>query len=161
VRETVELARTIRQLARGYLHSESRALLNETFLEALLALETGAPDAAEAVARADSAFHQGVAVRHRAAYLVLLADMFERIGDHRSALNRYRREWFQLGEEQAQFRTTRLLGRARNAAALGYRDEALEAYERYLAFRSDPEPVLAEQASEIRRDYSRLAGDGS
>jgi tetratricopeptide (TPR) repeat protein len=142
------------------LHSESRALLNETFLEALLALETGAPDAAEAVARADSAFHQGVAVRHRAAYLVLLANMFERIGDHRSALSRYRREWFQMGEEQAQFRTTRLLGRARNAAALGYRDEAMNAYERYLAFRSDPEPALQDRVAAVRAEYEVLKAAG-
>jgi len=62
-----------------------------------------------------------------------------------------------MGEEQTQFRTTRLLGRARNAALLGYRDEALDAYERYLAFRSDPEPGLMEQADSVRQEYEALA----
>lgn len=87
----------------------------------------GAPVAAEAIARADSAFHPAGAVRHRAADLVLLANVFERIGDHRSALHGYRREQFQLGEEKAQFRSTRLLGRARNAIVLDYRQNALDA----------------------------------
>jgi len=127
--------------------------LNAGMLEAALAVELHEPNAAARVTKADSAFSTGATIRHQAAYLLVMADLYRRIGDTEAALNRYRREWVIKGEELAQLLPARRLGRARMAAELGLRDEALSAYEQYLALRSDPEPALADKVAAIRAEY--------
>jgi tetratricopeptide (TPR) repeat protein len=125
-------------------------------LEAALAVQLDAPDAAARVAAADSAFVKGAPIRHQAAYLLVMADLYRKIGDTEAALNRYRREWVIWGEEPTHLLPARRLGRARMAAELGLREEALRAYEQYLALRSDPEPVLEERVAEVRAEYEAL-----
>ena len=131
---------------------------NTAFIEAAQKVVSGYPDAPEAVAAADSAFSIGVSLRHQAAYLLVLAELYARLGDTEAALDRYRREWVILGEEPAHLLPARRLGRARMAAELGLRDEAIQAYEQYLALRSDPEPVLAGMVAEVRAEYEALTG---
>jgi hypothetical protein len=48
--------------------------------------------------------------------------------------------------------------RARLAAELGYREEALRSYEHYLWLRSDPEPVLEEKVATVRTEYEMYRG---
>lgn len=41
----------------------------------------------------------------------------------------------------------------------GERDRAIDAYSKYLALRSDPEPSVQPEVEEVRRVLSRLTGE--
>ncbi|TFG48406.1 MAG: hypothetical protein E4H38_06555 [Gemmatimonadales bacterium] len=141
---TIRLARQAEAIAErpGPKHSMG---LYAALLEAAVAVQDGREDAVPAVARLDSAF--GITIpdqRHAAAWLLVQADLFARIGQPEKALSAIRRQWVAGGEERTHFLTARLLMRARLAWQLGLRDEATQAYDHYLAPRSDPEPALAD-----------------
>jgi hypothetical protein len=85
--------------------------------------------------------------------------MYREVGEMEKSLNILRRVWMVLGEEYVQFLAPRLLRRARLAAELGYRDEAIQSYQHYLWLRSDPEPVLAEQVAAVRIELAELLGE--
>jgi hypothetical protein len=133
--------------------------VESAFLEALLATESGEPGAARAVAVADSVYSMGGAGRSTIALQVLLSHLYERAGNDEKALRVMQRVWMRLGEEYVWFLSHRLRVRARLAAKLGYRDEAVQSYEHYLALMSDPEPVLADSVAAVRAEYEAYAGD--
>jgi Protein kinase domain len=147
VRSAIRLIRRPAELAPRFVG------LHAGLLEAALAVQLDAPDAAARVAAADSAFVKGAPIRHQAAYLLVIADLYAQIGDTEAALNRYRREWVIWGEEPSHLLPARRLGRARMAAELGLRDEALSVYQQYLALRSNPEPALDTKVAEVRAEY--------
>jgi len=153
VQNTIRMIRSVEQLSPGEVWSTRFVGFHAGLLEAALAVELDAADAPARVAAADSTFRTGALLRHQAAFLLVMADLYRRIGDTEAALNRYRREWVIKGEEPAHMLPARRLGRARMAAELGLRDEALSVYEQYLALRSDPEPVLERKVAEVRAEY--------
>jgi hypothetical protein len=157
--ETARLARqaeTIAESPRAKHFMELYAAL----LEAAVAVQNGAVDAAHAVARLDSVFDIGVPnQRHAAAWLLVQADLFARTGQPEKALAVIRRQWSRFGEERTQFLPARLLVRARLARQLGLRDEAIRAYDHYLTLRSDPEPALAELVASVRAERAELIGE--
>lgn len=67
-------------------------------------------------------------------------DLYEALGDRDAALVAARRQGFTLGANILIPDLLREQGRL--AALLGRRDEAIEAYRRYLDFRLRPEPVV-------------------
>jgi len=155
VESTLALARDV--VART--DSPGVALLCAATLEALRAVDSSAPDAAQRVAAADSVFGFGASSRYQAAWQLVLTDMYATVGQPEKALGILRRFWIVGGEERTHYLSARLLRRARLAADLGYREEAMQAYERYLALRSDPEPVLEEKVAGVRAELEVLRGD--
>jgi tetratricopeptide (TPR) repeat protein len=104
-------------------------------------------------------FGFGAGSRYQAAWQLVLADMYATVGQPEKALGILRRFWIVFGEERTHYLSARLLRRARLAAQLGYREEAVQAYERYLTLRSDPEPVLEEKVAGVRAELEALRGD--
>jgi len=153
--ETVALARRADSLADN-LRWARLPRVCARFLEALAAVQAGDPSAAARVAAADSAFGMGMPPRHRAIWGTLLADLYRGVGNPERSLGLLRRVWMNGGEEYVQFLAPRLLRRARLAAELGYRDEAIQSYQHYLWLRSDPEPVLADQVEAVRAELAEL-----
>jgi tetratricopeptide (TPR) repeat protein len=101
----------------------------------------------------------GTGSRYQAAWATVLADMYREVGDPEQSLGILRRVWEQQGEEYVQFLAPRLLRRARLAAELGYRDEAIQSYQHYLRLMSDPEPVLADRVEAVRTELAELLGE--
>jgi hypothetical protein len=160
VRALIDLARETEAIAVSDIAVRRFAGYNRALVEALLAVETGSPDARQAVTAADSVFGVGgVSMRHQAAYVLVLAELYRRIGETEAALDRYRREWILLGEESTHLLPARRLGRARMAAQLGLTGEAILSYEQYLALRSDPEPVLEEKVAGVRAELEALRAE--
>ncbi len=153
--ETAALARQAESMADN-MRSARWPGLCARFLEALAAVHAGDPSAGARVAAADSAFGLGVRPRYRVAWATLLADLYDRVGEPERSLAILRRVWMNGGEEYVQFLAPRLLRRARLAAELGYRDEAIQSYQHYLTLRSDPEPVLADQVEAVRMELAEL-----
>ncbi len=156
--QTAALARQAEDLADNVRRSRFPARCAR-FLEALAAVQAGDPSAGARVAAADSAFSMGAPSRYQAAWATLLADMYDRVGEPEQSLGILRRVWMNGGEEYVQFLAPRLLRRARRAAELGYREEAIQSYQHYLTLRSDPEPVLAEQVASVRAELAELLGE--
>ncbi|MEE8139132.1 MAG: hypothetical protein V3T81_09745, partial [Thermoanaerobaculia bacterium] len=156
--ETAALARQAEGLADNLRRARGPALCAR-FLEALSAVQADDPSAAARVAAADSAYGMGVRSRYQAIWATLLADMYSEIGEPQQSLDILRRVWMVGGEEYVQFLAPRLLRRARLAAELGYRDEAIQSYQHYLRLHSDPEPVLADQVAAVRMELAELLGE--
>ncbi len=129
------------------------------FLEALSAIQVGDPSAGARVAAADSAYSVGVPTHLQVVWGTLLADMYREIGEPQQSIGILRRQWMRFGVEYIQFLAPRLLRRARLAAELGYRDEAVQSYQHYLRLRSDPEPVLADQVAAVRMELAEFLGE--
>jgi tetratricopeptide (TPR) repeat protein len=134
------------------------ARLCAAVLAAQQAVESGHPEAETMVLAADSIFGIGANQRYQAAWHVVLSDLYASVGQTEKALGLMRRFWIVAGEERTQFLSARLLRRARLAAELGYREEALRSYEHYLWLRSDPEPVLEEKVATVRTEYEMYRG---
>jgi len=83
----------------------------------------------------------------------ILARAYESSGDRASALRIVRRgRWYY----PPRLLGTQLREEGRLAAALGDRQGAIRAYERYLALRSDPEPQLLPARDSVRAEVDRL-----
>lgn len=84
---------------------------------------------------------------------LVLARAYEDAGDDASALRAVRRGvWYYPPRILA----TYLREEGKLAARLGYRAEAVRAYEHFLALRTDPEPVFRPQRDSIRAEVDRL-----
>jgi tRNA A-37 threonylcarbamoyl transferase component Bud32/tetratricopeptide (TPR) repeat protein len=157
-RANLALARRVPELSeRAYLIRVSGVVTS--FLEALLAADSDAPSAKQAVAAADSVYAMGGMDRSTIALQVLLSQLYHRVGDDEKALRVLQRVWMRGGEEYVWFLSDRLLSRARLAADLGYRDEAIQSYEHYLTLMSNPEPVLEETVAGVGAELEALRGD--
>ena len=118
-------------------------------LDAALAVERRAPDAAAAVARLDSlAFTAGVSDDAVAYAPILVARLHARLGDGRAAYAAVRRRAYLVGWPR--YLAVALRDEGRYAAQEGDVDAARAAYERFLTLRADPDPELRAQTDEVR-----------
>lgn len=125
-------------------------------LEALDAVLSGAPDAKEKLAAADSVFARSPSGAQSPYAELLLSRLHERTGDPEAALRSVRRRsWF--SPEGVWYLADFLRQEGRLAAALGDRDGATEAYTRYLAMRGSPEPAVQPQVDSVHRELARLS----
>jgi len=84
---------------------------------------------------------------------VALARLYEEAGDPARALVALRRRSLYNGRQP--YLATMLREEGRLAAALGDTVAALQAWDHYLAFRTDPEEVLRDEVERIRREAAR------
>jgi hypothetical protein len=128
-------------------------------IEALHARQAHAPHAAAALERLDSLLrsldYQNVHIGRTAVANLVAAQLFEQRGDVKRALAAARRRTMALNQAEP-YLATQLREEARLAALAGETDEAIRAYEHYLALRVSPEPALRQQVEEARRERDRL-----
>lgn len=125
-------------------------------LEALDAVLRGLPDARERLAFADSVFGRSPGGAHSHYAELLLSRLHERMGNREAALNSVRRRcWYCLAG--VWYLADFLRAEGRLAAALGDHEGAIDAYNRYLAMRGDPEPAVQSQVDSVRSELSRLS----
>jgi tetratricopeptide (TPR) repeat protein len=124
-------------------------------LRALEAVLWDTPDAETALARADSAFREGPGGPQAPYARLLLAKLFMRLGKAESALRnlRYR---CRFCPGSVFFLADVLREEGRLAAVLGDHEGAVEAYQRYLALRGDPEPSVQPQVDSVRLELRNL-----
>jgi tetratricopeptide (TPR) repeat protein len=126
-------------------------------LDAQLGALDRRPQAPAQLARADSALRTNVEpVQFVALGNLIVARLWEASGDPARALAAVRRRIFDY--TQHPFLTTMLRQEGRLAELTGDRPGAIEAYQRYLALRPDPEPALQPQVEQVRAELARLAG---
>jgi DNA-binding SARP family transcriptional activator len=118
------------------------------------AVQTGATDAAARIARLDSLLMSfgALLVLTDQDVNFILAQLLESTGDRRSA----QRVLSSYPVALARYGSTVLRERGRIAALLGDTAGAVKAYRRYLARRSDPEPVLLPEVEHVRAELARL-----
>lgn len=128
-------------------------------IDAMLASGRGERDAREKVAAADSVAREFIFVIHGGDRIndvnIQLARLWEREGDTRAALRAIERRadpfrWAPL------YMTTFLREEGRLAAMTGDTARAIDAYRRYLVFRSDPQPSLKPSVDSIRMELAAL-----
>lgn len=133
--------------------------LGRLLLQAELAVHDGRPGAADRVRALDRAALEvppaGFMLEHVNAALV---GLHEQRGDTEAAHAAARRRGFTVG--MTMFVPELLREEGRLAELLGRRDEAIEAYRTYLAFRSDPEPAIAREVEQVQAALQRLVGEG-
>ncbi len=124
-------------------------------LDGWLAVVSTAPSAAARVARLDSlaftAHSAGDAIEYAP---LLIARLHERVGDPRGALRAIRRRAYLSGWPR--YLATMLRTEGDIAAQLADTSGARSAYQRYLAFRHDPDPSLAAQSATVTDALQRL-----
>jgi len=86
---------------------------------------------------------------------LILAHLLERRGDPRRAIDALRRDRFSLPI----YLSTQLRERGRLAASIGDTVEAVDAFERYLALRTDPSPPVADDVARVRETLQGLTGE--
>jgi tetratricopeptide (TPR) repeat protein len=123
-------------------------------LDALLAVSDRSPKAADAVARVDSIAATGPSTFFIQEGSLLLGRMSIALGRPDLALRALRRN--ELYTQEPYATSTMALAQARAAVATGRKDEAISAYRRYLALRSDPGPRLVPQRDSARRELAAL-----
>jgi tetratricopeptide (TPR) repeat protein len=133
--------------------------LISAFLDAVVLANADDPGALGAVQAADSALGMRMTLRSQMAWILILAQLYDRAGDAEKALAVIRRQGMVFGEEYVHLLPARLLQRARLAAELGLTDEATQAYNHYLTLRSDPEPVIEKQVAAVRAELAAVVGE--
>jgi tetratricopeptide (TPR) repeat protein len=131
-------------------------------IDAQLAALDRRPDAPALLARADSALRMNAEPIYfqgaiNALGNLIVAGLWEASGDPARALAAVRRRTFQLGQHL--FFATVLRQEGRLAELAGDRPGAIEAYRRYLALRTNPEPMLKPQVDQVRAELARLASE--
>lgn len=129
-------------------------------LDAFARVKRKSPDARAVVERLDSASLHAPLLRGWAEFVALmLVRAYTELGDFENALRASRR----YNSSTFTARAALILERARLAARLGRRDEAIDAYREYLKLRAMYEPgTAAEKAvTEARNELARLSGEQS
>ena len=146
-------ARTIARLRR----SRSACV---PLLEALRAVVARQPDAARRIESFDSFLRLGPPVDHdlREANLVL-SRLRESRGDPVGALAAARR--YPLLPSGELYLSSYLRQQARMAVLTGRPAEAIASYTHYLQLRGAPEPTLAPQVAQVKRELTRLGAGGA
>jgi DNA-binding SARP family transcriptional activator/tetratricopeptide (TPR) repeat protein len=125
-------------------------------LEATLAVATGSVDAPERVARLDSLMLGGPSAGDAAAYVhLVVARLYERIGQPRRALDAIRRRPYMTGWPRYLATTRREQGRL--AATVGDSGGAILMYSRYLALRQAPEALMQPEVDSVRAVFAALS----
>jgi eukaryotic-like serine/threonine-protein kinase len=150
----IERLRIIGGTGRSF--QEVEAVHCAALLDAWSAFTTGAEDADARVDALDRLLTDG----GREARLIresglLLARIYEAGGDPARALHALDRSHFVRPNF---YTSTHLRERGRLAAMVGDTAAAIDAYRRYLARRSSPEPALRPDVERVRRELDRLGG---
>ncbi|HEU4565457.1 MAG TPA: hypothetical protein VFS05_12430, partial [Gemmatimonadaceae bacterium] len=128
-------------------------------LDAQLAVVSGQRDALDRVRALDSLMLGGPAAGDAASYAYLVvARLYERLGEPESALSAIRRRAYMTGWPR--YLATAWREEGSLAERVGERDAARRAYARYLALRRAPEGPVALQVAEVRLAFGRLQGAG-
>lgn len=127
-------------------------------LDAQLAALSRAPSASSARQRLDSLLDDGpLGARVAPVGNLVLARLLERAGNRERALAVSRRSY--IGNVTTSVPPgPYLLLRARLAAQLGRRNEAIRAYRHYLALHYAPEPSRRASVSQVRKELERIIG---
>jgi hypothetical protein len=134
------------------------ATLAALLLDAHLAVLDKRPEARTLLSRADSALRTDAEPVYFFEFgNIIVAGLWEASGDPVRALAAIRRRIFDLSHPP--FLTTSLRLEGRLADLAGDRAGAIRAYRRYLALRSDPEPVLKPQVGQVRAELARLTSE--
>ena len=139
---------------------EDGGSLYALLLDAQLAVHDGRPDAATRVAELERTARQVPTngLWTELANLTLIR-LHEVLGDLEAALAATRRRAFTVGSSL--FLTVTFREEGRLADRLGYREEAIEAYRTYLAFRSpDADPPVLTEVERVRTALQRLTSEG-
>ncbi len=121
-------------------------------LEAMIAVRDGAPNAESLVTGLDTLLLRSPPRFGRSNQIVArLLDHVGRTADAHRAARRLEGDWVLMSTDRRE--------RGRLAAKLGKRDEAIEAYQLYLAARQDPEPALIPQRDSVRAELALLLGE--
>jgi DNA-binding SARP family transcriptional activator len=124
-------------------------------LQAWLGVATGRADARKRLDRTSALAFTPVTTGEVSAYApILLARLYERLGDRRRALEVLRRRPYMAGWPA--YLATAWAEEGRFAEATADSSTARRAYERYLALRSDPEPELLSSVDSVRRRLESL-----
>jgi DNA-binding SARP family transcriptional activator len=118
-------------------------------VDALRAVSSGSPGAAERVAALDSVLVAGLEVGIREPGNLASARLHERLGDLPGALAALERREYHH-RTGIPYLAARCRDEGRIAASLGKREQAIAAFEHYLALRSDPAPERRAQADTVR-----------
>jgi len=120
---------------------------------AALALRT---DRAAVLAAADSAVRLGIAGGVTSVGALVVARLKEQGGDSRGAYDAIRRIAITTSPLGPAFYSTYRLERARIAAAIGERADAMREYRAWLNIRANAEPELQPQVADVRKELARL-----
>ncbi len=128
-------------------------------LRAVVAVKAGAPDARDAVVRADTLLagsaRPNIAYRELAA--IVMADLWQRLGDDARALAAARR-LARLPTGMDHFPDLELI-QAQLADRTGDTEEAIRLYANYVRWRVRAEPPFTERAARARQRLAQLRGD--
>jgi DNA-binding SARP family transcriptional activator len=129
-------------------------------LETWLAVATGRPAARDRLDRAAALAFTPVASGQVSAYAsLLLARLYEQLGEGRRALEVLRRRPYMSGWPA--YLATAWAEEGRLAEAMADSASARRAYARYLVLRDQPEPDVAPRVDSVRRRLESLRGEGS
>jgi hypothetical protein len=121
-------------------------------LDAQVTAAERSPAAFESLRSLDSLVRRGTGGWPLTIGALVASRLWQQRGDLRNAYIAIQR----MFPEETMFLSTYRLERARIAAALGERKDALEQYRLYLAMRSRPEAALMSQVTAVRAEYDRL-----
>ena len=124
-------------------------------IDAIRAVHARAPNARSIVASFDSLRSLSPATGLVDEGTMVLARLFESLGENRRAMEVASRRTF---HSTSGYWANSNLMQARNAALLGERDRAIAAYRRYLAYRASPEPSLMAEVQRVRAELAKLEG---
>jgi serine/threonine-protein kinase len=128
-----------------------------TILQAWMDVATGRADARKGLDRTSALAFTPVTAGEVSAYApILLARLYERLGERRRALEVLRRRPYMAGWPA--YLATAWAEQGRLAEATADSTTARRAYERYLALRSDPEPEVLPTVDSVRRRLDGLRG---
>lgn len=122
-------------------------------IDAMLAVNIRAPNARSIVASFDSVRSLSPATGLLDEGTMMLARLFESLGDSRRAMEVSARR---THHPASGYQATSYLMQARNAALVGERDQAVAAYRRYLAYRASPEPSMMAEVQRVRAELAQL-----
>jgi eukaryotic-like serine/threonine-protein kinase len=124
-------------------------------LDAILASAERRSDDAAALGRLDSLMQGGFPYHmYDQAWNLVAARLHEARKETTAALAATRRRLYLMGEPM--YLSSYLREEGRLAATVGEREEAVAAYQHYLALRSDPEPSLRPRVEQVRADLAQL-----
>ncbi len=126
-------------------------------VDATAAVARGAPDARAALERLDRDVAAGQMAGPTRQLNLLAARLWEKLGEPKRALAAVRRREYH--HQVVGYQADLLREEGRLAALTGDRRGAIEAYRRYLALRTDPEPSLVPEVEGVRRALARLVGE--
>jgi hypothetical protein len=132
------------------------ARLAVLLLDAQLGAIDRRSDAQALPARADSALRENTEPPHFIGLgNLIVAGLWEASGNPGRALNAVRRRPVQYIHRPFYATTLRVEGRL--AEAVGDRAGAIDAYRRYLALRTNPEPPVGGEVGQVRAELARIA----